>query len=275
MVHFVQQHTSIHNNVLRSAKVPQHIPIPNQHSTTGIQFQTLALLPPLENPRSIDTSNWCALVARFPDTNLNYVESIDLTLNLEEEQEEMISELLSDQPPFLPRCRTLKRLVMRTLGHGMFHWAVLEKKQRDKGHQQESNMDRLLPSWEYGYYDDLAPLRSIRLLNAKRLMLQVLRDIAFAFRDSLEELTVNELETFERPKLTDLATTSQVVYGQDWDLPCLRTLSLKVHHFQLCFDLDALQRICALESLCLQDTITTYNHRYGCPSTSHISRNWN
>ena len=100
---------------------------------------------------------------------------------------------------------------------------MLEKKQRDKGRQHESNLCRHL-SWRDGYYDDLIPLRSIRLFNAEPLVLQVLRDIAFAFRDSLEELTVEDFETFET-ELTDLETTSQVVYGKDWDLPCLRTLS--------------------------------------------------
>ncbi|KAK3806809.1 MAG: hypothetical protein J3Q66DRAFT_375130 [Benniella sp.] len=259
MVQFVRQHTSIHNNVLQSVEVPRYLPTPSRHCPADILFEILALLPPLENPRSIDTSNWCALVARLPDTNLNYLESIDLTSALEVEQAEMIAKLLSDQPPFLPRCRTLKRLVMDTLGPDMFHWAVLEKMQRDKGRQRESNMCRNL-FWRDGYYDDLVSLRSIRLFNAEPLVLEVLRDIAFAFRDTLEELTVEDFETFETPELTDMETTSQVVYGKDWDLPCLRTLSLKVHCFQLCFDLDALQRFRALESLCLRDSVMTYNH---------------
>ncbi|KAF9366791.1 hypothetical protein BGX34_007565 [Mortierella sp. NVP85] len=260
MVQFVRQHTSIHNNVLRSAKVPRYLPTPSRHCTADVLFEILALLPPLENPRSIDTSNWCALVARLPDTNLDYLESIDLTSLLDSDQVEMIFKLLSDHPPFLPRCRTLKHLAMDTLGPDMFQWAVLEKKQRDKGRQQESIMCQHPSSWRDGCYEDPVPLRSITLFNAEPLVLQVLRDIAFAFRDSLEELTVDDLETFERPELTDLETASQVVYGQDWDLPCLRTLTLKVHHFQLCFDLDALQRFRALESLCLQDSVVTYNH---------------
>jgi hypothetical protein len=121
MVHFVQQHTSIHNNVLRSAKVPRYLPTPSRNCPVDILFEILALLPPLENPGSIDTPNWCALVARLPDTNLTYLETIDLTVALDIEQAEMVPKLLSDQPPFLPRCRTLKRLVMDTLGPDMFH----------------------------------------------------------------------------------------------------------------------------------------------------------
>jgi hypothetical protein len=61
--------------------------------------------------------------------------------------------------------------------------------------------------------------------------------------------------------MIDLATAPQVNHGCGWNLPCLRTLSLVVNHFQLHFDLDALQRSRALEYLCLHDSITTYNHR--------------
>ncbi|KAF9366795.1 hypothetical protein BGX34_007569 [Mortierella sp. NVP85] len=263
MVRFVQQHTSLHKNVLQRAEVPCR-PMFDQHVQTAVdtQFELFSLLPPLRNPRSIDGFNWCQLVTRISDTNLNYVESIDLTFGIKVEQEWKVSKLLSDQPPFLPRCRSLKRLSLETLGPDMFQWAVLERKQRDERHQQDSSMGRHRCSQDHGNHNDLVLLQAIRIINrAPMALVQELNDIAFAFKDSLEKLAVSDWVTNGRPRMTGLATAPQVNHGCGWNLPCLRTLSLVVNHFQLHFDLDALQRSRTLECLCLYDSITTYNHR--------------
>ncbi|KAK3806819.1 MAG: hypothetical protein J3Q66DRAFT_358527 [Benniella sp.] len=260
MERFVQQHTAIHKNILRSAEVPL-LPETGLYSVVDAQFEILSLLPPLHNPRSIDSLNWCALVARLSDTNVSYVESIDLSASVGSEYDERAFDLLRGQPPFLPRCRALRKLAMETLGPDMFQWAVLEKKQRDAGHQQNNIQSRRLYSQEHGYHNEFVPLRSIKLHNTGSLALvQELNDIAFAFDNSLEELVVSDRGSDERPKLTDLATTPQVIHGHGWDLPCLRTLSLAVSYFQLHLVLDALQRSSALERLSLRDTTTTYNH---------------
>ncbi|KAK3806817.1 MAG: hypothetical protein J3Q66DRAFT_445361 [Benniella sp.] len=263
MVRFVQQHTSLHKNVLQRAEVPCR-PQFNQHVQTAVdtQFELFSLLPPLRNPRSIDSFNWCQLVTRLSDTNLSYVESIELTSGIKAEHEGKVSKLLSDQPPFLPRCRTLKRLSMETLGSDMFQWAVLERKQRDERHQQGSNVGRHLCSQDHGYHNDLVPLQYIRIINrAPMALVEELNDIAFAFKDSLEKFVVSDWGTNGRPRVIDLAAAPQVNHGCGWNLPCLRTISLVVNHFQLLFDLDALQRSRTLECLCLYDNITTYNHR--------------
>ncbi|KAK3806818.1 MAG: hypothetical protein J3Q66DRAFT_358526, partial [Benniella sp.] len=261
MVHFVERHACIHNNKLRYAEVPILL-ISKQTSAMDAQFEILSLLAPLQNPRSIDSLNMCALVGRLPDTNLDYVESIDLIFDDPTEQEKRVSKLLSARPLFLSRCRGLKRLVMETLGPDMFQWAVLEKKQKDMRHHQESGVGRYLSSQEHGYHHDLVPLQSIKLVNeAASVLVQEVNDIAFAFSDTLEELAVSDRGTQGRPIRIDLGDTPQVVHGRGWNLPCLRALSLKVHHFQLCFDLDALHRSSALESLCLKDSVATYSHQ--------------
>ncbi|KAF9366796.1 hypothetical protein BGX34_007570 [Mortierella sp. NVP85] len=261
MVHFVERHACIHNNVLRYAEVPMLLKS-RQTSAMDAQFEILSLLPPLRNPRLIDSLNMCTFVARLSDTNLDYVESMDLIFDDPTEQEKRVSKLLSDQPPFLPRCRGLKHLAIETLGPDMFHWAVLEKKQGNKRHHQESGVGRCLSSQEHGYHHDLVPLQSIKLVNkAASVLVQEMNDIAFAFSDTLEELIVSDRGSQGRPIRIDLGDTPQVVHGRGWNLPCLRALSLKVHHFQLCFDLDALHRSSALESLCLQDSVATFSHQ--------------
>jgi hypothetical protein len=257
MVRFVQRHASLHNNVLQGAEVPCLV---HFHLQTAIDthFDILSHLPPLQNPRSIDSFNWRQLVARLSDTNLSYVESIDRISGVNHDRGGRASKILSKQPPYLPRCRALKRLATKTLGPDMFDWAVLEKKQRDEGHHQESGVGRHLS--EHGYHYDLVPLQSIRLVNkAAPVLVQEMNDIAFAFSDTLEELALSDWGTQGRPVWTDLGDTPQVIHGRGWDLPRLRILSLEVNNFQLHFDMDALHRSSALESLCLQDSVMTYN----------------
>jgi len=266
MVHFVQRHTSLHKNVLQSVEVPSLLKN-SKISAVDAQFAIFLLLPPVQNPRSIDPSNWCQMATRLSDINLNFVESIDLTLDDRmAEQNERAFKLLNDHPLFLLRCRALKRLAMETLGPEMFHWAVLEKKQRDKGLQRESDVDPYLYSRKYGYYNNLVPLQSIKIINRAMAIVQEMNDIAFAFSDSLEELALEDavLSDYSCKRewpLIDLAASPQVVYGQGWDLPRLRKLSLEVNHFQLHFDLDTVQRFHFLDSLTLEDGITTYRHR--------------
>ncbi|KAK3806816.1 MAG: hypothetical protein J3Q66DRAFT_358522, partial [Benniella sp.] len=276
MVRFVQRHTSLHQNVLQSVEVPSLLKN-SQSSAVDAQFEIFLLLPLIQNPRSIDPSNWCQIATRLPDINLNFVESIDLTVDDRmAEQNERAFKLLNDQPLFLLRCRALKRLTMESLGPEMFHWALLEKKQRDEGYQRESHVDLYLYSREHGYYNDLIPLQSVRIVNRTPLaIVQELNDVNFAFSDSLEELALEDavLSDWSCKRewpLIDLATSPQVVYGQGWDLPRLRKLSLQVNHFQLHFDLDTLQRFRFLESLCLEDGVTTYRHRdiWSWPSVS-------
>ncbi|KAK3821609.1 MAG: hypothetical protein J3Q66DRAFT_333762 [Benniella sp.] len=223
----------------------------------------MSFLPPLQNPRSIDNRSWCELVARLPDTNLKYVESITLVNFAGTISAEKTLALLDSQSPFLPRCRSLSYLEMETLGPDMFHWAVLEKRQLDAKLQQEGIVRRYLSSQPCGYHSDLVPLRSIKIRHKTPLKpVQELNDIAFAFSDSLEELTVDDKRDARRAVVTNLSTMPGVVHGYGWTLPHLRVLDFHVLYSQLNFDLDALQRFFALESLVLADCIRAYNHRH-------------
>ena len=142
---------------------------------------------------------------------------------------------------------------------------MLEKKRRTEGHQQEGNVGRHMSFQEHGYHHEFVPLRSIRLVNkAPLVIVKELNDIAFAFSDTLEELVAGRGRT-PFGGLIELATTPQVIYGQDWDLPRLRTLSLEVSGSQLHLKMDALYRSRTLEALRLLDSITAYSHQDNGP----------
>ncbi|KAF9347139.1 hypothetical protein BGX34_003382 [Mortierella sp. NVP85] len=265
MVGFVQQHTSVHKHVLQQAVVPDlsFLPGTYRHSNEDIRLKIMSLLPPLHNPRSIDNRSWSELVARLPDTNLKYVQSITLVDFAGTISAEKTLALLDSQSPFLPRCRFLDYLEMETLGPDMFHWAVLEKRQLDAKLQQEGIVRRYLSSRPCGHHSDLVPLRSIKISHKTPLKpVQELNDIAFAFSDSLEELIIDDKQDARRAIVTNLSTIPGVVHGYGWTLPHLRVLHFHALYSQLNFDVDALQRFCALESLVLVDCIRTYDHRH-------------
>ncbi|KAF9350102.1 hypothetical protein BGX34_001417 [Mortierella sp. NVP85] len=262
IVQFVQQHTSIHKNVLRNVELPSFgEPDPDVHF--GIQ----ALLPPLQTPRSINNSNLYELAVRLEDTNLSYVKSINLQkYDVKYVHAEKAFELLSESHHFLPRCRSLKHLVMTTLGSDMFHWAVLEKKKMDDERRRMSSVGQHFGPQQHGYKNHnhvpLVPLRSVDIGSLERVPLgQEVNDIAFAFSDSLEEFFASSWSFAQIHRMADLANTPQVVYGRDWDLPRLRTLVFRTNHSQLHFDMHGLQRCRTLESLVLEDDIIAFNLR--------------
>ncbi|KAF9359129.1 hypothetical protein BGX34_008538, partial [Mortierella sp. NVP85] len=275
MVQFVQRHTSIHKNVLKKVEAPFSY-WTRQNPALDVRFEIMTLLPPLENPRSISDSNKFQFVARREDVNLNHVESITLQDRYYTWNEEMkVFELLSKQPPFLPRCRALKDLRMYTLGPNMFQWAVSEKKQKDEAQKQKSIVGQHFSTRQHGHHRlnnvnnsnnmnliPLVPLRSVGIRNKEPLpLIKEVDDIAFAFSESLEEFSMNTWLGRDRDHVEDLANAPQVTYGRDWDLSRLKVLDFSVNHFQLHFDIDGLGRCRALESLRLKDEIMTYNPR--------------
>ncbi|KAF9344935.1 hypothetical protein BGX34_005200, partial [Mortierella sp. NVP85] len=265
MLKFVRQHTLIHKNVLRYVEA-------DRHTAPDLFFEIQALLPPLHNPQSIDGSNWINFAGRMKDTNLNHVESIALHLKSEVDhegwgsQQEKAYEIFRNQP-FLPRCRVLKELKMDTLGPDMFQWAVQEKKQIDEARQRKRIASQHSSTRQHGYHDNdfvpLVPLRSVTIGTKEWLQLPVqeVNDIAFAFSDTLEGLSMEVRWYKDEDEYEHLAGAPQVVYGRDWDLPHLRNLMLSVSHFQLHFDMNGLGRCHALESVRLRDEIVLYNHR--------------
>ncbi|KAK3821406.1 MAG: hypothetical protein J3Q66DRAFT_333227 [Benniella sp.] len=276
MVQFVQRHISIHKNVLKKVEVPLFTYGTRQHSSLDVKFEIMALLPPLVNPRSISGPNIFQFAARREDVNLSYVESITLQdPYLTRNEEVKVFELLSKQPPFLPRCRVLKELRLYTLGPDMFQWAVSEKKQRDEAQEQERITGQHFSTRQHGHHHlnninssgnmhliPLVPLRSVSIRNKEPLpLLKEVDDIAFAFSESLEEFSMYIWLGRDRNHVEDLANAPQVTYGRGWDLPRLQVLDFSVNHFQLHFDMDGLGRCRALESLRLKDDIMTYNPR--------------
>jgi hypothetical protein len=267
MVHFVRHHTSVHQHVLRQAFMPSSLifPVTSRHLIADAWFKILSLLPPLHNPRQISYSDTCKLAARLSDTNLSHVESMTLAHQWEgisAEMEMALNVLKYSQVPFLSRCRSLKHLEVETLGPDMFHWAVLEKRQLDARRQQESLVGQQSSSWQHAHHSNLVQLQSVELIHEMSLKPdQELDDIASAFSDSLEKLTVRGRQDDGRPVSVDLGTVPVAMHGYGWTLPRLRILNFRVPRSQLQFDLDALQRFHALESLRLEDCINIYRDR--------------
>ncbi|KAK3821605.1 MAG: hypothetical protein J3Q66DRAFT_333755 [Benniella sp.] len=267
MAHFVLRHTVVHPHTLRQASLPSSLIFP-ETSRSSIKiawFKIMSFLPPLHNPRQIRSSDTCKLAARLKDTDLSHVESMTLTHQWETisaEKEMALNHLKYNKVPFLSRCRSLKHLEMETLGPDMFHWAVLEKKQLDARRQQESIVGQQSSSGQHAHHSNLVPLQSVELFHGMSLKPgQELDDIASAFSDSLEKLTVRGRRDGGRPVSVDLGTVPVAMHGYGWTLPRLRILDFRMPHSQLQFDLDALQRFHALESLRLEDCVNIYRHR--------------
>ncbi|KAF9348324.1 hypothetical protein BGX34_002549 [Mortierella sp. NVP85] len=261
MVEFVRQHIFIHKNVLRNVEVPRSTEIygTDQHSIPDVYYAIQSLLPSFQNSRTIHTGR-IELLARPTDTCPSLLESITVLPRSGNLQDKEISELLSRHPPFLPRYRSLKHLTSESLGPDMFQWAVLEKKQKEAEHQQESIVGRHLSSWQHGHHtSDLVRLQSISISKSKQPPIdQELNDIAFAFSDSLEEWNVEDgIEGGYKVQEDDTVIT----HGQGWDLPRLRRLSLKMSGVRLLFDMDGLERCRALESLAMHDDMITYRNQ--------------
>ncbi|KAF9360968.1 hypothetical protein BGX34_007382 [Mortierella sp. NVP85] len=264
---FVLLHTFAHQHVLRQAFMPSSLifPATSRDLIAIIWFKILSVLPPLHNPRQIIYSDTCKLAARLSDTNLIHVESMTLSHHWETisaEKEMALNVFKYRQVPFLSRCRSLKHLETETLGPDMFHWAVSEKKQLDARRQQESIVGQQSTSWQHPHQSNLVPLQSVGLIHEVSLKPdQELDDLAFAFSDSLEELTVRGRQGDRRLVSVDLGTVPVALHGYGWTLPRLRILDLRVPRSQLRFDLKALQRFHALESLRLEDRINIYRYR--------------
>ncbi|KAK3821490.1 MAG: hypothetical protein J3Q66DRAFT_426712 [Benniella sp.] len=264
MLQFVQQHTSIHKNVLRYVGT-------NSYTTPDLCFEIQALLPPLHYPRSIDRSNWISFVVRMKDTNLNHVESITLSRNFESrrprwgEKEEKAYGIYKNLS-FLPRCRVLKQLKMYSVGPDMFQWAVQEK-QMDEARQRRRITSQYVSTRQHEYHDNdlvpLVPLRSviISVKEPSRLPVQEVNDIAFAFSDTLEKLFMRDEWSRNRDENGNLVSTPQVAYGRGWNLPRLQILALSVNDFQLYFDMNGLGRCRSLERIRLHDNVKLYNHQ--------------
>ncbi|KAK3821550.1 MAG: hypothetical protein J3Q66DRAFT_367246 [Benniella sp.] len=263
MIEFVRRHTSINKNVLRNVELPPPYQLyeSDRYSRSDFYYGIQSHLPPLQNSRKMVT-DWITLLARHTDTSLGHLESLRTTSDMVGRQED-VSKLLSRHPPILPRCRALKHLSVDALGLDMFQWAVLERKQKEAKQQQENILGQQLSSWHQSHHtSDLVPLQSIEISNKKPSPLgQELNDIAFAFSDSLEILSVRDGIRRSNIFVNQSIASQAVLHGQGWDLPRLRTLFFEMYDLKLQFDMDALQRSRALETLTMRDDMVTYRHR--------------
>jgi len=146
MVAFVQKHTQIHRDVLRTAKCqsPSYVYREVQPKIEACQQQILGFLPPLWNPTHLDWRNLRQFCLRPNEAMLDFVEQISTSCSLDSlDKRKRTLEVLA---PHFPRCRALKRIFLDLYDDDIFRWAAEEKKQYDLlSSRGETPSKRLVP----------------------------------------------------------------------------------------------------------------------------------
>ncbi|KAK3824167.1 MAG: hypothetical protein JOS17DRAFT_776841 [Linnemannia elongata] len=245
MVEFVREHTRIHKGVLRLATCENGYHLQGTHLLSQIcpeeyQLALLDCLPPLYNPKVLDTDSLRQFAHKFRETNLEFVEEFE---NVYADAQTM--DFLETKEPFLHRCRALRKVDMIAYGDtDLFGWAVLEKQE----------YDRLMNRGEI-------PERP--LVKAEHISIQFDRggygpqidSIAQGFGNTLESLCVewaNGFISYGEPE------PEPVAFGQYWYLPRLRTLSVVTRIAHLFLDPVALLGCPNLQEIALCDWMTDY-----------------
>ncbi|KAG0247203.1 hypothetical protein BG011_001874, partial [Mortierella polycephala] len=202
MVRFVEKHTSLHRDVLQLVNWPSiSDTLGSSLLAEDLQVRLFRCLPPLLNPQHLDSRNWRQLVARFENTNLECVESMECPRNWQEI-------LGSFADTFLRRCRSLKSLRWFVDRCDDFQWAVDEKRQHDADLAKG-----LVPK-------PLVPLRTINFSYKDIGLGREIDDIAIAFGDTLGSLQVYG----PYPNGNGVGQPPQLRFGQGWHLPQLSLL---------------------------------------------------
>lgn len=245
MVQFVREHTRIHKGILRHATCENGYHLQGMHLLCQIcpedyQLALLDCLPPLYNPKVLDTDSLRQFAYKFRETNLEFVEEFE---NVYADEQTM--DFLETKEPFLYRCRALRKVDMIAFGDkDLFEWAVLEKQE----------YDRLMNRGE-------VPERP--LVQAEHVKIQFdqggygpqIDSIAQGFGNTLESLCVdwaNGFSPYGEPE------QEPVAFGQHWHLPRLRTLTVNTRIAHLFLDPEALLGCPNVQEITLCDWMTDY-----------------
>ncbi|KAF9902312.1 hypothetical protein EC991_005052 [Linnemannia zychae] len=219
-----------------------------------ILWQVGRASPPLRCPRHLTPINWLQLAGHPLSTDLSHV----LTLTSREHTIEWFDGPISAQE-ILAQCRSLKELSMLSVGKDAFKWAVQEKKALldrlcRNGEGAKLFLQESTASPHFNSHQDthrLVPLSSIRIEDFSRT--EVIDDIAFAFSQTLESLTVRKYSNLDL-----LQPRFQI--GRGWiDLPLLTKLCLQGYWDRLEIERDLLSHLPSLVCLEMIDSTTDYD----------------
>ncbi|KAF9136057.1 hypothetical protein BGW39_008020 [Mortierella sp. 14UC] len=192
-------------------------------------------LPPLYNPRILDVDNLRQFAFKFEETNLEFVEDFENVLT-----DEQTMHFLKTKDPFLHRCRSLRKVDIITYGEeDLFERAVQEKQEYDRAQSQgETSTNPLVPVEQVGIRFD-HPRHS-----------STIDSIALGFGDTLEslsascEIVADLLTEFDEPS---------VLFGHLWNLPRLRSLSVRAGIIAVILNPEALLGCPNLQEVTLLD----------------------
>ncbi|KAK3844663.1 MAG: hypothetical protein J3R72DRAFT_437731 [Linnemannia gamsii] len=301
MLQFVKEHSRLFPGQLQTVTCPESdvwSPLPwtalTQSVPNDLQFEILKLLPPLRKPKVLDEGNWMQFMSHPRETYLGAVKEIDIEWDLEtaEEGEKAMHGRVCEERGFLQRCRTLKRLTIRSLGGGTYNWAVEEKKATlgvasniNSSGTATVNEGRtkslLLQGNEDGEVDrrlflrhGLVPLEEayITLPGAEPFTdTDEVDDIAFAFSETLVKFNVSfssDMQDDDDDENNDDNTSQQssikptIRIGQGWvTLPNLCDLYIDTRSVRLVIDRELLSNCPNLVTVDLYDD-ATFAYRY-------------
>ncbi|KAF9578720.1 hypothetical protein BGW38_005347, partial [Lunasporangiospora selenospora] len=237
MSSFVQQHSTIFKGLLRTtecfySKLDGKV----ETKCTAIEQIDLArYLPPLDNPRQLDKFSITHFLAHADETNLEYVESIDIPLDT---RPDILNEI-KDAQPFLHRCRRLDHIELPIFSPEMFAWAVRERNslQMDldnNGSVGYRNTRLESPLVLKKIRSPQPPLNtlirptSIKLLGLNHLNSRSVDDALFAFGDSLRELCILHEMSSRAHRLERDDWAYDLAIDQNWvdRLRCLRRIEI-------------------------------------------------
>ncbi|KAG9069517.1 hypothetical protein KI688_010420 [Linnemannia hyalina] len=245
MVQFVREHTQIHKGVLRHAICEngyhlQETRLLCQICPEEYQLALLDCLPPLYNPKVLDTDNLRQFAFKFQETNLEFVEEFE---NVYADEQTM--DLLETKGPFLHRCRALRKVDIVAFGdRDIFEWAVLEKQEYDRLMNRDEVPERPLVQAEH-----------VKIQFDQECDGLQIDSIAHGFSNTLESLSVEwatRFSSYSEP------AQEPVAFGQLWHLPRLRTLSVNTKMAHLFLDPEALLGCPNVQEITLVDWMTDH-----------------
>jgi hypothetical protein len=245
MVKFVREHTRIHKGILRHAICEnvyhlQGTRVFCQICPEEYQMALLDCLPPLYNPKVLDTDNLRQFAFKFQETNLAFVKEFENVF-----ADEQTMDFLETKGPFLHRCRSLRKVDIVTFSdQDLFEWAVQEKQE----------FDLLLSRGEVPE-TPLVPVEHVNIQFDREGYGPQIDSIAHGFGNTLDTLSVEWATSFN--PFTELEQVP-VAFGQFWNLPQLRSLSVKTNLAQLLLDPEALLGCPTLQEITLFDWVTDY-----------------
>ncbi|KAF9148698.1 hypothetical protein BG015_009552 [Linnemannia schmuckeri] len=249
IVAFVQEHTRIHNKVLRTVNCLDSYlwRYSDQQESDDCQLRLLKFLPPLHNPTALNGKNMQQFCMNPDDTTLDFVERITTngaTIGLKD--------ILTTLSRSLCRCRALKFISIDLHEDDLFLWAAKEKREFDR---QLSNGQ--VPT------RPLVPVQSARLQFGKTGVGTQIDSFVQGFSATLNSLDVRGQYLVNN---YDDSIDEPVVCGLQWSLPRLGRLTLMTFNAPLMLDPNALSKCPLLEALWLEDCATDLQVTNAIPS---------